>query len=440
MMNENIYLNQGCPQIPTRYDKYLEISKYLSEFRTQLDKEIARNNLGIPDIIKQLEDKIDSRVIERGGVAWDLVPTEGSVDKVVSSNSLYNTFLKYALKDELDNTIQQVWTNTINKINDTYNRIEEELNCLNVELRQYVDDLRCEFDNFVVAINQRIDNFQQLLDQMQQQIEELQNSFETKFSELYDRLYSSIQENAIEPFEQRIKTLETTIQSLIIGGVALEDKFGDSKYLGINQRTLTAAFDRVWNKLSDLSGESYKGIVMTVNPEYFIGENGCEVHVTATTEETNGIFEHIEFYFNGQKVFEKDNTDYLEYTALIDETTVVMCKATIMGHEYQQMKTIMHYSSFWIGSGTHYEDIMDVNHLIPIKNGMRGDYNIHFNQGDNLFVVIGASLREGFSRADMNGVEIPFTETEAEKDGNTYKVFTSINLYNEGTYNIDVNG
>jgi hypothetical protein len=45
-----------------------------------------------------------------------------------------------------------------------------------------------------------------------------------------------------------------------------------------------------------------------------------------------------------------------------------------------------------------------------------------------------------FIRADIGGVEIPFTSEDVTIDGHTYRVYTSENTYNEGTYNIDING
>jgi hypothetical protein len=136
---------------------------------------------------------------------------------------------------------------------------------------------------------------------------------------------------------------------------------------------------------------------------------------------------------------EVENIDYFEYDVNINETSVLMCKAKILGVEYTKMKTITHYNSFWLGAGSNYEEIMNIQHVIPITNGMKGNYDVSFNQGDHLFVIVGNSLREGFHRADMNGMEIPFTEEEINIDGNVYKVFTSNNTYRQGNYNIDIN-
>jgi len=222
--------------------------------------------------------------------------------------------------------------------------------------------------------------------------------------------------------------------------VALANEFGNSKVVGVNQYTLTTAVNELYGILEDITGNSYQGIDMEVSPKYYVGEEGATVKVTATTVLTNGVFEHIEIYFNGSLVAESDNTDYFEYDGEITETTVVKCVAKIMGIEYTKQDVITHHASFWLGAGNTYSSIMDEAHVIPITNGMRGAYPVTVNQGNHIFVIVGESLADAFIRADMNSIEIPFTESTVTVDGNNYKVFTSVNTYVAGTYNVDING
>ena len=87
---------------------------------------------------------------------------------------------------------------------------------------------------------------------------------------------------------------------------------------------------------------------MLVSPDYFIGEDACDIHITASTVGLNGPFEHIELLVNGTKIAEADNVDYYEFDTQITETSVIMCKAKIMGvteavvknHIMKALKTI----------------------------------------------------------------------------------------------------
>lgn len=238
----------------------------------------------------------------------------------------------------------------------------------------------------------------------------------------------------------KVDDLQNQIDGIHEHGVAVSNEFGTDPHISISQKTLTGAINKLWQKIEDITGESLQGIDLTVTPGYYIGEEGADIHISANTVETNGIFEHIAFYINGTLIAEADNVESFEYDAEINETSVVKCIAKILGVEYERQQIVTHYNSFWLGAGTSYLDVMTVANLRPIANGMRGAYDIDAAEDDHIIIVVGESLAQGFIRADLNGFEIPFTESTVTVDGNTYKVFTSEDTYIAGTYNIDING
>jgi len=239
--------------------------------------------------------------------------------------------------------------------------------------------------------------------------------------------------------QSQLEEIHNQIDSFDEHGIAVSNEFGDDKHISISQKTITDAINKIWQKFEDITGEILQGVNMVVTPEYFISEDGTDVHITANTVDTNGIFEHIAFYGNGALIAEASNVDYFEYDLHIDETTVIMCKAKIMGVEYTRQSVITHYNSFWFGAGNVYSDIMDVEHVIPITNGMRGAYDVHVEEGQKIIIIVGESLADGFLRADLNSVEIPFTESTVTVDNKNYKVFVS-EPWVAGDYNIDING
>lgn len=238
----------------------------------------------------------------------------------------------------------------------------------------------------------------------------------------------------------KTKDLQNQIESAEIGGFAVSNTFGENSHVGMSQKALTDAINKIWSKIEDITGESILGFQMDITPEYYIGEEGCNIHVTANTVETAGVFEEIAFYINGQLINHGENVDYMEFDTEINETSIVKCVAKILGVEYEKQAIITHYSSFWLGAGSSYTGAMKNANLRPITNGMRGAYNITVAEGEYIFVIVGESLREGFIRADINGVEIAFNETTVTVDGNRYRVLKSENTYQAGTYNIDING
>lgn len=235
------------------------------------------------------------------------------------------------------------------------------------------------------------------------------------------------------------KDLQNQIDSFNKHGVSVSNEFGSDPHIGISQKTLTDAFNKVWQKIEEITGEVLQGFSMVVTPEYFVSEDGCNIHISVNTAETNGVFEKLSFYINGTLVTEAENVDFFEYDTEITETSVVKCVAKIMGVEYPRQQIITHYNSFWLGAGTSYTDVMQVTNIIPITNGMRGAYNVEVKEGQSIIIVVGDSLRARFIRADLNGVEIQFTETSVTVGDKQYIVLKS-EPWNAGTYNIDING
>lgn len=224
-----------------------------------------------------------------------------------------------------------------------------------------------------------------------------------------------------------------------IDGMLVND-FGNSTDKAVSQKTLTDAINRIWEKFEDLTGEVSRGISMIVTPTFYTGDAGCDVHVTVQTVDASGIFEHIAFYVNNELVHEADDVDYLEFDTEITDTSVVKCVAQILGVEYMQQKVITRYESFWVGAGATYADVMDSGHIVPLRRHMRGVCDVTAEDGDHIIVVMAENIREGFIRADINGIEIPFNESTVNVDGDAYSVFTSVETYSVGTYNIDING
>ena len=197
---------------------------------------------------------------------------------------------------------------------------------------------------------------------------------------------------------------------------------------------------RVWDKIGDITGERLQDLSFAVTPKYFVSEEGVRVHISASSVGNNAIFDHIAFYINGKTVVETSGVEILEFDTVIYETSEIKYKATVMGTEYTASETVVHYNSYWLGAGRLYTDIVTISHIIPIVDGMRGQYDVTFQDDDKFFIVLGKQLRDQFIRADMNGFEIPFDEYEVIMDDKEYVVLESSNSYVAGTYNIDING
>lgn len=244
-------------------------------------------------------------------------------------------------------------------------------------------------------------------------------------------------------FQKDIDDLQNQIDSYNQHGTSVSNVFGDDPHIGISQKTLTDAINKIWQKIEDITGEIIQGINMVVTPTFFVSEDGCNINVSANTVETNGIFEKIQFFVDGNLIHEAVDTEYVSFDHHLESKDtydyVIMCKAKILGIEYTRQQIVTRYNEFYIGAGSAYADIMDSAHARQLDGTMRHNYDITFTDGQKLIIVMGASLYDGFIRADLNGAEIQFTEETVLIDGKQYVVLTS-DTWSEGDYNIDING
>lgn len=133
----------------------LKKENYLSEFVTANQKEFARDNLGITDIINSLDKKIDAKVIEFEGIAWDLIPTQGNTEKVLSSDAIYKALSLYVTSQE----IESIEGGLQKLVKDSSDALDLELNKAVESLLDKIQCLKQEFAKYTTQINSIIKAF-----------------------------------------------------------------------------------------------------------------------------------------------------------------------------------------------------------------------------------------------------------------------------------------
>lgn len=248
--------------------------------------------------------------------------------------------------------------------------------------------------------------------------------------------------NTLATLDAEVKEMQHYIESHEEFGVAVSDHFGQNHNISISQKTLTNAITQLWDKIGDITGETYGGLTMTVTPDCFYSDEGCDISISANKANAAGPFEVIRFFVDDVLVGEFKDVDIVrpedfEQPVHIDATSVIKCVAQIMGVEYELTKTITKKPNFWIGAGNHYTDVMTDANLIDFGPCMRASKDITFSNGNYLIIVMGAGFMEQFIRVDMNGFEIPMNEPQPVGE---YYMLTSKSTFIAGTYNIDING
>jgi len=228
--------------------------------------------------------------------------------------------------------------------------------------------------------------------------------------------------------------LQQQIDSFNDHGMSVSNEFGSNSHIGVSQKTLTEAFNKLWQKLAEITGEPTTGIALTVTPDYFISDDECTVHISA--EHETHVFEKITFYADDELLAEAENVREYSCDSTINKTCTIKCVATILGMEYTEIKKVTKYFPFFIGCGTSWEDMISEKYAREYKGTIHGNYDIEVeNTGDRIYIITPASLEDEFNGAFMNGFEIPFSIV----NNTQYIIRESRNTYTKGIYNIDIN-
>ena len=129
-MNKDLeyYINQNRRECsPRKHNNPLLVDNYLSEFNTDSKKQLALENLGITGKLEILKTLIDNKVIEIGALPWDIEPTVGHHNHILSSDSLHKYFQKYYSKEQMDNKLQAFWNEFVTYVTELSVQVDEEL-------------------------------------------------------------------------------------------------------------------------------------------------------------------------------------------------------------------------------------------------------------------------------------------------------------------------
>lgn len=106
------YLNSGdghqCERVPSSNPNLLK-ENYLSEFSTEEDKQQARDNLGVTEVLDEIRNLLNTLArIPIEGIGIDLEPTENS-SNLVTSHGVYKTYYnKQEVTEKIENLRQQI--------------------------------------------------------------------------------------------------------------------------------------------------------------------------------------------------------------------------------------------------------------------------------------------------------------------------------------------
>ena len=172
-------------------------------------------------------------------------------------------------------------------------------------------------------------------------------------------------------------------------------------------------------------------------------ECGIQPDIEIILEEISLIYMNNYNYYGVVRKATEDNDDDDE---VLDEgvTSDFLYNLLSQYVSKSEMSDMQLYpSEFQMFSGDY--TIEQLKNIIKTKQYLknltisRQDFDIEFNQNDYLYIIKNSSDNKSI-RADLNGFEIPFEISNIYYNKQNYIVYKSINRYNIGIYNIDING
>lgn len=273
---------------------------------------------------------------------------------------------------------------------------------------------------------------------------------------LTDRKYwipfSSLKEEIVLRFNEvvnELRELETSVDdkeaeiykamaSIVAGGVALKQSFGDAEDFGISQKVLTESRDNLQSQIDAIINDKAT-VSLSVSPTVsFVGE-GKTVTVTAKTNTAATV---IDIWMEDEQIAHGEGMQAVA-TAQIDANIATevgyIAEFTIAGLKKRTSATHHVVDKIYYGSSASTpteQKILDDFVYPTARRTPAGTYAVSVdNDRDKVYFAVPATM--SISKATMSGFDFPLeSPTNITINNVNYKLYSSSNTYDAGTLTI----
>lgn len=270
---------------------------------------------------------------------------------------------------------------------------------------------------------------------------------------LTDRKYwipfSSLKEEIVLQFNEivnELRELEGTVDekeaeiykaiaSIVAGGVALKQSFGNAENFGISQKVLTESRDDLQAQIDAIVSDKATISLTASTSTFIVGERTFTLTASTNTNANNIVIKL------GSTVIATGSGKTLSQSITITQATagnvVYTAEFTFAGgNERTTNATVYFVNKIYIGSGAVYTDVATDAHAVSARRSPAGTYNVTVEQnGQYVFFVIPATM--SITKATLSGFDFPLDAPVTETiDNVSYKVYRSSNTNDAGTYQI----
>lgn len=261
--------------------------------------------------------------------------------------------------------------------------------------------------------------------------------------------FSSLKEEIILQFNEIVNNLKNlkinvdekeseiykAIASIVAGGIALKQSFGNAEDFGVSQKVLTESRDNLQAQIDAIVSDKATVSLSVSTSTYIVGS-----HTFTLTASTNTNAENIVIK-QGNTIIATGNGKTLAQTITVTQKTasniVYTAEFTFAGgNKRSTTVTVYFVNKVYIGSSNDYNNIITDNYAQSARRNPAGIYNINVAQnGQYIFFVIPATM--SINKTTLSGFDFPLNVPESVDIENVaYKIYRSANKNDAGTYQI----
>lgn len=261
--------------------------------------------------------------------------------------------------------------------------------------------------------------------------------------------FSSLKEEIVLQFNEivnELRNLEVSVDekeaeiykaiaSIVAGGVALKQSFGDAEDFGISQKVLTESRDDLQAQIDAIISDKATVNLVVSTDTFIVGERNFIITASTDTNAESIIIKQ------GDNIIATGNGKTLIHTLTITQATagniVYTAEFTFAGgNKRTATATVYFVNKLYVGSGSLYTDVTTDSHAVSARRNPAGTYNVTVEEsGQYVFFVIPATM--SITKATLSGFDFPLDDPISVTVENIdYKSYRSSNTNDAGTYQI----
>lgn len=261
--------------------------------------------------------------------------------------------------------------------------------------------------------------------------------------------FSSLKEEIVLQFNEivnELRNLEASVDekeaeiykaiaSIVAGGVALKQSFGDAEDFGISQKVLTESRNELQAQIDAIISDKAIVNLVVSTDTFIVGERNFILTASTNTNAESIVIKQCD------NIIATGDGKTLIHTVTVTQPTagniVYTAEFTFAGNNKRSATATVYFvNKIYVGSGAVYTDVIGDSYTQSARRNPSGTYNVTVTQnGQYVFFVIPATM--SIVKATLSGFDFPLdAPVNVTVENVTYKSYSSINTIDAGTYQI----